>query len=155
MTTTPPEELYLVFTNTKPFIETYDVKSTVKTDFLNEKFVFNVIGSSHFIFSDERPFYELVSCEQPQSHEIKQIITLSENTHKEGRYTIEDITAEITIETHPLAEAPTPRTQQIAYKFDENAYTMIDIISPTTYETYHTYPELDLAVFSQTTVVEQ
>lgn len=155
MTDPIPQQLYLVFSDTKPNINNYDVKSANKVEFLNEDFMFNVIGSSHLIFNQQETFCELISCEQPHPHETDLTIPLSKSTDIKTEYKIKDITASITIKGEPLSEAPAPESQQIAYKFDEKAYTMINITSPTAYETYHMYPEFDLSLFSQTTIIEQ
>jgi hypothetical protein len=56
---------------------------------------------------------------------------------------------ETLVERRPLAAFPAEESFDLAYWFDDDAVTTIDLRSDG-YETYHTYPEFDLALYTRT-----
>jgi len=154
MSTATHQQLYLVLDQTPPQLNNYDVKSTYKTNFLNSNFIFNVIGSSHLIHDANNQYCELISCEKPQSHNIRETIPLTKDTEIQNTYTTDSFKEQITVSGKKLTTKPDPQTQDLTYKFEPQGYTMINILSPTAYETFHTYPEFDLTLHSMTEIIQ-
>lgn len=64
-------------------------------------------------------------------------------------YETDAVRCETVIERQPLAVFPENTAFDLTYWFDDRAVTAIDI-GTEQYETYHTYPEFDLALYTRT-----
>lgn len=147
---TPAQKLYLAYPTSQPDLSKFNIKTQEKHKFLDTSFTFTVIGSSHCITADSIGFYEILSCE-PIDVDVLRTIPLDTLTQEQTQYKINDTKLTVSIEGKPLSSFPDPTTQDISYQFAENAFTTINLINDHTYETYHTYPEYNLALYSKNT----
>ncbi|MFC7072641.1 hypothetical protein ACFQJ7_17070 [Halovenus rubra] len=142
-------QLHLVQTSDEQSLGDYDVKTTMTKTLLGETATFAVIGSSHYIACPTLGFYELLSCRDLTSVDTLTIpLTVGETAQITATH--DTITTETVINAQPLREFPGLEAADIAYQFSEQAYTTITVRGQTEYETYHTYPEYDLALYSRT-----
>lgn len=150
-TLTTPSELYFEYTRETPDLAALDVKTVHPDDLLGSPAVFTVIGESHYVGLPERGFHELCSCKPlsastGRSHETP----LSTGVEREFRFERDRLTATTSVAGRPLAAFPGPDEATVAYRFDPEAWTTIRV-GDAGYETYHTYPEHDLALYTETT----
>jgi hypothetical protein len=163
---TAPECLYLAYTAEQPPLAEYDVKRRVQRRFFGTEFTFRVIGDSHYIGAPELGFHELFSCKPIQEGRVTTVpladghrpvengratVTAAgdERERHTGRYRFGSVGLTTTVRREPLSAFPGPEPFDIAYKFEPAAYTTINCRSNSTYETYHTYPEYDLALYTE------
>jgi len=144
------QNLYLAYLPNRPPLDNFDVKRQEDGKLLNSEFTFTVIGNSHYIECPELDFYELLSCKPINENSARRLSLRSEFTFRVMSQT-DEIVIENEIQTKPLAEFPSPETFDIAYRFAEDAYTTIHCPYSDSYETYHTYPEHDLALYTKDT----
>ena len=125
------------------------VYSTLSRDFLGSTFTFRVIGSSHYVSAPAYGFHELATCDGVA---VDNTATFRLNRQWESRTLTHEndrVECETTVVRRPLAAFPRDRSFDLAYWFETDAVTAIDL-RPVGFETYHTYPEFDLTVYSQT-----
>lgn len=136
------------FSTTPPQVTDLTVYDSVTTEFLGARFEFNIIGSSHYIQCPDLAYHEVFSCKTVDNTDVESL-DLTGSFTREFTFENDHLAAETVIQTNPL-DAFDPRQEYtLCYKFAEDAYTTIDL-TDTGYETYHTYPEYDLALYSQT-----
>jgi len=156
---TTPDSLYLAYTAEQPPLAEFDIKRQVDRQFFGTEFTFAVIGDSHYIGAPELGFYELLSCKPIREGRVTTVELTEgrrpaerpserEEIHT-GRYRFGSVGVTTTIAREPLSAFPGPESFDIAYRFDPEAYTTINCRSTTVYETYHTYPEYDVALYSE------
>jgi hypothetical protein len=164
-----PESLYLAYVPERPPLEDYDVKHREHRQFFGTEFTFTVIGDSHYIGAPALDFHELLSCKPIQAGRVKTVPLQSErqasgvspqsgsvdssDTHTE-RHRFGSVGVTTQIKTEPLSEFPGPQRFDIAYQFGPAAYTTINCRSTDSYETYHTYPEYDCALYTKNEFTE-
>ncbi|MFC7078636.1 hypothetical protein [Haloarcula halophila] len=144
------ETLTFVHSSTPPTDEV-TVYDELTRSFVGTQFRFRVIGSSHYVSASEYDFYELSSCDPVDSSGA--VIPL--DTGGERRrlsHETDRVKCQTVIEHEPLAAFPSEASFDLAYWFGEDAVTAIDL-GENGYETYHTYPEYDLTLYSQTRFV--
>ena len=164
---TASESLYLAYTAEEPPLAEYDVKRRVERPFFGSEFTFAVIGDSHYIGAPELGFYELFSCKPIREGRVTTVELAAESKPPEsrwstrnshpgddqeihtGRYQFGSVGVTTTIKREPLSAFPGPEPFDISYRFEPAAYTTINCRSTTTYETYHTYPEYELALYTE------
>ena len=156
---TAPDSLYLAYTPEQPPLSAFDIKRRVDRLFFGTEFTFAVIGDSHYIGAPELGFHELLSCKPIREGRVTTVELTDEcrpaerpserETVHTGRYRFGSVGVTTTITREPLSAFPGPDPFDIAYRFDPEAYTTINCRSTTTYETYHTYPEYDVALYSE------
>ena len=169
---TAPESLYLAYTAEQPPLSEYDIKRRVTRQFFGTEFTFAVIGDSHYIGAPELGFHELFSCKPIRRGRVTTVPLVDESRPPEncqstenrppetadpgdketihtGRYRFGSVGVITTIKREPLSAFPGPEPFDIAYRFEPSAYTTINCRSTTTYETYHTYPEYELALYTE------
>jgi len=164
---TAPERLYLAYTAEQPPLAEYDIKRWTRRRFFGSEFIFVVIGDSHYIGAPELGFHELFSCKPIRQGRVTTVKLAAESRppdnrqstdaliHGDGqeihssRHRFGSVGVATTIRREPISAFPGPEPFDITYQFEPGAYTTIDCRSPTTYETYHTYPEYDLALYSE------
>lgn len=140
--------LYLAqFDDDQP-LTAYDIKQRDRRQFLGRDWTFTIIGSSHYISCPDLEYYELLSCE-PVENTAAKSIQLSVGTNHMTTYTTASLRVETFIEGRPLGEFPDPEQFELTYQFGDDAYTTINRLGQRVYETYHTYPEHDLALYTQ------
>ena len=146
--TKPTQTLYLAYLNTRSDLDELDIKHQKKNQFFGAEFTFTVIGSSHYIKSEELGFHELLSC-KPINEDLVKTLPLDMGIEQTVKHETEDFTVKTVVRGEPLDQFPDPETFDIAYRFGPDAYTTINCLSNNTYETYHTYPEHDLALYTK------
>lgn len=162
-----PERLYLAYLPETPPLAEYDIKQQVQRSFLGNEFTFTVIGDSHYIGAPELGFHELLSCKPVQQGRVKTVLleptrqptdcdasSVDSREIHTGHYQFGSVEFTTTINCEPLSAFPDPETFDIAYQFGPEAYTTINCRSSDSYETYHTYPEYDLALYTENEFTE-
>ncbi|SFK64031.1 hypothetical protein SAMN04487950_0328 [Halogranum rubrum] len=144
-----PAELYFEYARETPALDELDVKTVHPDDLLGSPAVFTVIGESHYVGLPELDFHELCSC-TPLSAEQSHETPLSTDVDREFRFESARIAATTTVVGKPLAAFPGPEESTVAYQFGPDAWTTIRV-DDAGYETYHTYPEHGLALYTETT----
>jgi hypothetical protein len=148
---TDEKQLALAITRDPPPLSSFDIKHREQRVFLDTEATFTVIGSSHYVGAPELGYHELLSCKELTGDSIQQIPLREGHTARVSRaLDAVEITTEIAVQ--PLSAFPEPELLDIAYRFGPEAYTTIDLLGAPAYETYHTYPEYDIAVRTETTV---
>jgi len=133
-------------------VEVFDARTC---DFLGATFTFRVVGSSHYVSAPAYDFYELSSCEPVPTDRATAISLDSSDAVDPGAgptrlvFETDALACETAVEQRPLDAFPRDRSFDLSYRFDPEAYTTIDLGSRG-YETYHTYPEFDLALYTHT-----
>lgn len=149
-------KLYLYHFDSRPDISELNVKKKQVKHINGCKFIFRIIGSSHYIECEKLGVYELLSCKATDK-ESTAVVELLADTEEVEVSDVESKNITLTTELigEPLSEFDSSDTYDMKYKFGENAYTTITYGvrgGNIWYETYHTYPEFDLAFYSQTTI---
>ncbi|WP_415379901.1 hypothetical protein [Halosimplex sp. TS25] len=132
--------------------------------FLGTEFTFRVIGSSHYVSAPAYDFHELSSCE-PVDCDGTTTLRLDGATTADERadaasaadtgprrrieYATDGLACATVVERRPLAAFPAEATFDLVYWFGDDAVTTVDVRADG-YETYHTYPEFDLALYTRT-----
>lgn len=156
------DTLYFYLSEDEPDRESLNVYESLECKFLGVPFEFNIIGSSHYIRSEAYGFHELASCEKDAAGSSSDIISLalSDEEHtrsypyagslsRQTQLHSHDINCRVVVKDYPLSEFDATANYDVSYKFEENAYTAISI-GESQYETWHTYPEFDLALYTRT-----
>ncbi|WP_222915181.1 DUF2617 family protein [Natrinema sp. SYSU A 869] len=153
------ETLQFVHTDRPPATDGVRVFNSLTRPFLGTKFTFRIIGSSHYISAPEYGFHELATCDPAPSASRNGTAIPLESDRPSRRLTFEaDALQCVTrVEHRPLSAFPRdrylsrPGSFDLAYAFDgdPDAVTTIEIDADG-YETYHTYPEFDLALYTRT-----
>jgi hypothetical protein len=107
-----------------------------------------VIGSSHYVYAPDLAFREVISCKS-LPHDAVAELTLPDGDGRRLRYAGESVTAETAVSIRDIDTYPADRAFDLAYEFEPEAYTAI-AVDGDGYETYHTYPEHDCLVYSET-----
>lgn len=144
-----PQYLHLAYPADRGSVDRFDIKHRETAELVDHAAVFTVIGSSHCIAVPKLAYCELVSCE-PIEAEPTEKLRLTEGMARTVRYESGPLTAHTAAEVRPLAAFPDPTTFDISHRFGPRAYTTIDRPESDTYETYHTYPERDIALYTRT-----
>ena len=108
----------------------------------------SVIGSSHCVRSPPVGYAEIVSCDERAVSDGYAI-----DLHGDGSATVEfeseAVACTTTISVDPIERFPAEQSFDLRYDFAERAVTAVDA-TDRGYETWHTYPEHDRAVFTET-----
>lgn len=142
------ESLYVGFGTGRPSVTDLTVFQELTTTLLDTEFTFAVIGSSHYVHAPAADFHEIISC-KTISHDTVYEIDLREEVHKHCQFSSEMLTCETYIETRPIETFAAGDSFALHYEFAPDAITAIDL-DEGSYETYHTYPEFDCVVYSET-----
>ncbi|WP_254521977.1 DUF2617 family protein [Natrinema caseinilyticum] len=153
------ETLQFVHADRPPEVGDVRVFDSLTRQFLGTAFTFRIIGSSHYVSAPDYGFYELSTCEPAPSGGNGGTVVPLEPDRPSRRLAFEtDALRCVTVVEHrPLAAFPPDRCEagwsdfDLAYAFDGDpeAVTTIEI-GEDSYETYHTYPEFDLALYTRT-----
>jgi hypothetical protein len=144
------ETLHLSQRSERPDLNELDIKHSETRSLLGAEWTVAVIGSSHYLGSSELGYHELCSCEPVGGPSVVDV-PLTVGTDRRFETDAGAATATTTVEGRPLSAFPGPDTADVAYRFGPDAYTTVDL-SGRGYETYHTYPEYDLALRTTTTI---
>jgi len=161
--------------STRPPTTDVRVFDSLTRRFLGTEFTFRVVGSSHYVSAPAYDFYELSSCEPVASEDVTPIrldtaqvstdsSAVDERATARGAseaagapaastrrltHETDSLRCETIVERRPLAAFPEDASFDLVYWFDDEAVTTVDL-RPDGYETYHTYPEFDLALYTRT-----
>lgn len=151
------DTLHFVHSTTPPSSDVR-VFDSLTTQFLGAEFTFRVIGSSHYVSVPAYDFHELSSCAPVGGDDVTTLRLdgpTTEATQSETDalvrldYATEGLQCATVVERRPLGAFPSEETFDLAYSFGEDAVTTVDLCADG-YETYHTYPEFDLALYTRT-----
>ncbi|WP_202932690.1 hypothetical protein [Halorussus salinus] len=160
-------KLHFAYATSEPNLDAFDVKRVVPSDLCGEPAALTVIGESHYVGVPALEFHEVCSC-KPVSGDSTAVTPLESGVEREFAFETDRLRVETEAEVRPIEEFPGPDGTDAAYRFGPDAWTTIKLNSspesagtdesaPTpapdssaTYETYHTYPEHDLAVYTFT-----
>lgn len=163
-----PETYNLAYTSTAPALEAHDVKHRETRTFFDREFTFAVIGDSHYIGCGNLGYHELLTCGQINGNNtatnteeqgfrdrdgLTKTVPLTVGHAETLRHVVSGVGVETEIAGEPLSEFGSPDTFDISYRFDDDAHTAIRLLADDTYMTYHTYPECDLALRTETSLV--
>lgn len=124
------------------------VYESATRSFLGTAFTFRIIGSSHYVSAPAYDFHELSSC-TPVATEGTTLGLDDDWDARTLSYETDRLRCETTVERQPLSAFPRDREFDLAHWFEADAVTTIEL-GPAGFETYHTYPEFDLALYTQT-----
>ncbi|MFH5801481.1 hypothetical protein [Haladaptatus sp. CMAA 1911] len=148
-----PTTLYFGYTNATPDIASLDVKTVHPDTLLGYPAAFTVIGESHYVGFPALGFHELCSCRSLPS-ETTYETPLSPAVEREFRFDGDHIGATTLVAGRPIDAFPGPEAATVAYRFGPEAWTTI-LVTDSGYETYHTYPEHELALYTETTLTRR
>lgn len=146
------EPLRFALATEPPALDDVQVFERESFDIGDVTFKFRIIGASHYISAPTIDYHEITSCRPVDVRaRVKETFPLEETEQEETfTYEADGVTAQITADVSPLSAFPVEKSHDLAYRFDPMAYTTIDLVE-NGYETYHTYPEIDIAVYTRTT----
>ena len=128
---------------------------------LGESVQFCVIGNSHAVAAPGLDYYELSSCEPVGGGE--RVRLAPDERRRRLRFESPSVVAETVVDPRPLAAFPDGESFLLAHEFPlsgdghaadaagPGAVTTLDTLADG-FETYHTYPEFDLALYTRTTL---
>ena len=152
--TTPTTQLYLAYFQEHPSLNQFDVKHVEHQELLDREATITVIGDSHYICIPDLDYHEIVSC-KPLNRDVVKTLPLEKGYTDTIRYETESIVVETHVEAQPLWAFPSPDTFDVGYRFAVDAYTTVNVLDTRMYETYHTYPELGIALYTKTELTPQ
>lgn len=141
---------FVLTTGEEPPVGDVRVFETLESEVAGVDFLFRIIGASHFISAPEVGFHEVASCRPVSaSAAVERVLELDSSGSERLSHRSEGIECDVTVDLGSLDAFPRNETFDLSYRFAPDAYTTIDIFE-TGYETYHTYPEHDLTVYTET-----
>jgi len=141
--------LHLQQGRTPPDLASFDVRRRAEPSVRGTATTVAVLGSSHYVGVPAIGYYELCSC-RPLEGPSVETIPLERGFERHVAFDHGGLAVETSLDGQPLAAFPGPEDVTVAYRFGPDAYTTVDV-NDEAIETYHTYPEFDLALRSQTT----
>jgi len=143
-------EINLSHLPTEPSLDSLDVKAQTTASVHGVPFALTVIGSSHYVGAPDAGFHELCSCEPIPASDAT-TVPLEAGVESTVPVEAAAFEGETVVRGEPLAAFPGPDDATISHRFGERAYTTITAFEDG-FETYHTYPEFDVALYSATTL---
>ena len=125
------------------------VYASLTREFLGAQATFEVIGSSHRVVVPALEFYELSSCAPVENATGTEISLVTAGDRREITHETDRLRCVTTVDRLPLADFDADESFDLSYRFGPDAVTTVDV-GDRQFETYHTYPEHELAVYSQT-----
>ncbi|WP_142860066.1 DUF2617 family protein [Salinigranum halophilum] len=148
---TDTAELHVAYPTGPPDFASFDVKTLTPGTLLGEPCTVAVVGQSHVVTAPALDYHEVCSC-LSQPVETSETVALDAGVTAQVE-TADDRTTRATtdLSVRPLASFPGPDDATIAYRFGPDAWTTVSLAPDAPrYETYHTYPERDVAVHTVT-----
>ena len=139
--------LYVGFTADRPALDGVEVYERLETTLLDEPVTLKIIGKSHHVSAPPLDFHEVASCERLPGGTVHDYPL---ETGIDERLTFE--TPSVRCDTRVWTESGSDLPDDdpdVAYVFSQAARTAI-LVDKRGYETFHTYPEHDLTVRSET-----
>jgi hypothetical protein len=148
---TDSTELHVAYPQTPPDFAAFDVKALTPETLLGEPCTVAVVGQSHVVTAPALGYHEVCSC-VPQTVEASETVALDQGVTARVDTTDGEraVTATTDLSVHPLSSFPGPGDVTVAYRFGPGAWTTVRLVADRGYETYHTYPERDVAVRTET-----
>ncbi|WP_276302453.1 DUF2617 family protein [Halorussus lipolyticus] len=164
----PPDDttrLHFAYATSEPNLDAFDVKRAVPSELLGEPAVLTVIGESHYVGVPALDFHEVCSCKPLESGVSAADSTaqtpLERGVTREFSFESDLLRVETDAEVRAIEEFPGPESADAAFRFGPDAWTTIELGAGrqsdagasdprASYETYHTYPEYGLAVYTLT-----
>ena len=143
-----PAELHFGYTSAAPDLTAVDVRAVHPDTLLGVPAVFTVIGESHYVGLPAYGFHELCSC-RPLPSETTYDTPLRTDVDREFTLDGDGVAATTVVEGRPIDAFPGPDGATVAHRFGPDAWTTIRV-AEAGYETYHTYPEHRLALYTET-----
>lgn len=143
-----PPKLHFAYATTAPSLEPFDVKTIHPDDVAGRPGAFAVIGESHYVGVPALDFHEVCSCE-PLSGERVRAVALEPGAERTFSFESERLDARTRAAVRPLDAFPGSEHADVAHRFGPDAWTTVRVRDDG-YETYHTYPEYDLALYTDT-----
>jgi hypothetical protein len=140
--------LYLDHSRTPPEIDALDIKRRVEPTLFGEPAVVAVIGSSHYVGVPAIDYHELCSCRRLDRSRVE-TLALGRSLNRRVRFEHDRLAVETRVAGRPLSAFPGPEGTTVAHRFGPDAYTTVTV-DERAIETYHTYPEFDLALYTET-----
>ncbi|QLH77038.1 hypothetical protein HZS55_06900 [Halosimplex rubrum] len=157
---------------TAPPTDDVRVFDSLTRELLGAEFTFRVVGSSHYVSAPAYEFHELSTCDpvdadgattlrldgpttddatggRPPNGDRPTADAVDGDARRRLTHAADGLACATIVERRPLAAFPVDDAFDVAYRFGPDAYTTIDL-APDGYETYHTYPEFDLALYTRT-----
>lgn len=150
------ETLHFAYDATAPDLASLDVKAVHPANLLGTPGAFVVVGASHYVGLPELGYHEVCSCVALDSldgisSESVWPVTLEPGVERTFAPELDGLAVETLAAVRDLAAFPGPDAADVAHRFGPEAWTTI-AVGESGYETYHTYPEYDLALYTRTTV---
>lgn len=159
--------LHFAYATSEPNLEAFDVKRVVPSELLGEPAALTIIGESHYVGVPALDYHEVCSC-RPLESGVSAVDSTAETPLELGveqafSFENDHLRVETAVEVRPIEDFPAPENADAAFRFGPDAWTTIDLgvsagaesvesTRTASYETYHTYPEYDLAVYTLTTL---
>lgn len=140
--------LYFGFSTEPPTIRDATVHDRLERRFLDVPFQFEVLGSSHHVYSTSLGFHEVSSSEPVEGGDVYGL-ELAAGIDREFAFGTGPVQARAAVWTAAPSAVPDDRSCTIRHEFDGGRVTAIDV-GDRYYETYHAYPDAELAVRSRT-----
>lgn len=156
--------LHFAYATDAPSLDAFDVKSVTPAELLGEPAALTVIGESHYVGLPALDFHEVCSC-KPLSAESAYTVPLELGVEKTLAFETDSLSVETAVEVQRIDQFPGAESATASYRFGPDAWTTVEVgntgavgESPPSgdsplnarYETYHTYPEYELAVYTET-----
>ena len=145
---TPATEITFAHASEPPTSDV-TVYASLTREFLGTQATFEVIGSSHRVAVPALEFYEMSSCAPVENATGTEIPLTTDGERREITHETDRLRCVTTVDRLPLAAFDEHESFDLAYRFGPDAVTTVDV-GDRQFETYHTYPEHDLAVYSRT-----
>lgn len=154
----------LTYTTTRPVLTAHDIKHRETRQFFDREFLFTVIGDSHYVGCEGAGYHELLTCKPLERTDptqgsafrdregLTKTVPLTVGHQETLQHVLNGTGVRTELRGEPLSAFGPPESFDIAYRFGADAYTTIDIVADDTYRTYHTHPEHDLALRTETTL---
>lgn len=123
-------------------INHFKIIKELKKEILGKLFIFRIIGSSHYITTEEGSFSEIFSCIDFGSKNFFLLNNLVKELNFENDFF--RVNTLITIKKN----MPLKTNFHLYHRFSKNAFTGIKI-NENSYETIHTYPEFNIVVITK------
>ena len=142
--------LHFAYDAVAPSMDAFDVKKIEPGALLGAPAAFTVVGESHVVAAPALGFHELCSCRRLP--EVAFSVPLDRGLRREFEVEVGRVRVETEASVTELDDFPGAEGADVAFRFDPAAWTTIDV-DDDGYETYHTYPEYGLAVYTATRLV--
>jgi hypothetical protein len=150
--TTDTTDLHFAYASDPPDVERFDVKTLTPGELLGRPCAFAVIGQSHLVSAPALDYHEVCSCD-PLPAAASQTTTLDPGASGRVAFESDAVRAETTVRVEPLSAFPGAEGTDAAFRFGPDAWTTVAVADDGAgYETYHTYPERDASVRTETTL---